>query len=92
MVILINLFVITGEYIFNVLSPTGIVSLPCTLSTLILGEESAVETIYTCSMHPQIKQPEFGLCPICGMDLIPSKPEESAESKTYNSLLKKICL
>ncbi|MFC2128610.1 efflux RND transporter periplasmic adaptor subunit [Bacteroidota bacterium] len=26
---------------------------------------------WTCSMHPQIKQPEFGDCPICGMDLIP---------------------
>jgi membrane fusion protein, copper/silver efflux system len=26
---------------------------------------------WTCSMHPQIRQPEFGLCPICNMDLIP---------------------
>ena len=29
------------------------------------------ETIWTCSMHPQIRQPEPGQCPICGMDLIP---------------------
>ena len=29
------------------------------------------ETTYTCSMHPQIRQAEPGLCPICGMDLIP---------------------
>ena len=29
------------------------------------------ETIYTCSMHPQIKQNEPGLCPICAMDLVP---------------------
>ena len=28
-------------------------------------------TIWTCSMHPQIRQPEPGKCPICGMDLIP---------------------
>lgn len=27
-------------------------------------------TIWTCSMHPQIRQPEPGLCPICAMDLI----------------------
>ena len=27
--------------------------------------------IWTCSMHPQIRQPEAGTCPICGMDLIP---------------------
>ena len=33
-----------------------------------LAEE---ETIWTCSMHPQIRQPEPGQCPICGMDLIP---------------------
>jgi len=28
-------------------------------------------TTWTCSMHPQIQQPEPGQCPICGMDLIP---------------------
>ena len=27
--------------------------------------------VWTCSMHPQIQQPEPGPCPICGMDLIP---------------------
>lgn len=32
------------------------------------NEES---TIWTCSMHPQIKQNKAGQCPICGMDLIP---------------------
>lgn len=29
------------------------------------------ETVWTCSMHPQVRQPEPGQCPICGMDLIP---------------------
>ena len=28
---------------------------------------------WTCSMHPQIMQPEPGDCPICGMDLIPAE-------------------
>lgn len=28
-------------------------------------------SIWTCSMDPQIRQPEPGLCPICGMELIP---------------------
>jgi len=27
--------------------------------------------VWTCSMHPQIQQPNPGQCPICGMDLIP---------------------
>jgi Cu(I)/Ag(I) efflux system membrane fusion protein len=37
----------------------------------------AEETIWTCSMHPQIRQPEPGDCPICGMDLIPLEDEEN---------------
>lgn len=35
------------------------------------------ETIYTCSMHPQIRQPEMGICPICEMDLIPLEANTS---------------
>ncbi|MCB0517343.1 MAG: efflux RND transporter periplasmic adaptor subunit [Lewinellaceae bacterium] len=35
------------------------------------GTESSKATTWTCSMHPQIRQPEPGQCPICGMDLIP---------------------
>ncbi|MFT5731024.1 MAG: Cu(I)/Ag(I) efflux system membrane fusion protein [Desulforhopalus sp.] len=34
-------------------------------------------TIWTCSMHPQIQQPEPGNCPICGMTLIPLKKDTS---------------
>lgn len=37
-----------------------------------------VETIWTCSMHPQIRMNEPGQCPICGMDLIPLESNESA--------------
>lgn len=33
---------------------------------------------WTCSMHPQIRQPEPGKCPICGMDLIPVSEEEGS--------------
>lgn len=28
-------------------------------------------TFWSCSMHPQIRQPGPGQCPLCGMDLIP---------------------
>ncbi|ABR91418.1 cation-translocating P-type ATPase [Janthinobacterium sp. Marseille] len=31
-------------------------------------------TIYTCPMHPEIKQPTQGNCPICGMSLEPMMP------------------
>ncbi len=33
--------------------------------------ESTKSTIWTCSMHPQIRMPQPGNCPICGMELIP---------------------
>lgn len=33
--------------------------------------DPAENTLWTCSMHPQIKLPKPGLCPICNMDLIP---------------------
>lgn len=33
--------------------------------------EVAQGTVWTCAMHPQIKVPQPGKCPICGMDLIP---------------------
>lgn len=35
------------------------------------------ETIWTCSMHPQIRKNEAGDCPICGMDLIPLESESN---------------
>jgi Cu(I)/Ag(I) efflux system membrane fusion protein len=37
--------------------------------------ETEKETIWTCSMHPQIRQSEPGNCPICGMELIPLEEE-----------------
>lgn len=34
--------------------------------------QADADQMWTCSMHPQILQPEPGSCPICGMDLIPA--------------------
>ena len=34
-------------------------------------EKSTEPAVWTCSMHPQIKLPKSGKCPICFMDLIP---------------------
>ena len=36
--------------------------------------ETVKNTIWTCSMHPQIRMPQPGKCPICGMELIPLVP------------------
>ncbi len=35
--------------------------------------------IYTCPMHPQIRQPSPGRCPICGMALVPASSTSGAD-------------
>lgn len=39
--------------------------------TNMVTDNSSEEQIWTCSMHPQIRRNEPGLCPICQMELIP---------------------
>ena len=63
----------------------GILAVGLLLGWILFGGSSEEETdhnhdavtetnqMWTCSMHPQIMQPEAGDCPICGMDLIPSE-------------------
>lgn len=36
-----------------------------------VSEGESAADFYSCSMHPQIRQPGPGKCPICAMDLIP---------------------
>lgn len=38
------------------------------------GSEKA-DVVYTCPMHPEIKQNSPGKCPKCGMNLVPEKSE-----------------
>jgi Cu(I)/Ag(I) efflux system membrane fusion protein len=48
------------------------------------SEEVVANQMWTCSMHPQIMQPEPGDCPLCGMDLIPA--ESGAEGLALNEI------
>lgn len=43
--------------------------------------EAGQDQIWTCSMHPQIRQGEPGDCPICGMDLIPLEEGETGDAQ-----------
>lgn len=45
------------------------------------AKQEADIQFWTCSMHPQIRQPNSGQCPICAMDLIPVT-SESGDSDT----------
>ncbi len=52
------------------------------------GETTGVETatVWTCSMHPQIRMPEPGKCPICFMDLIPETSSDGSDGPTTLSM------
>ncbi|MDO7171126.1 efflux RND transporter periplasmic adaptor subunit [Mariniflexile sp. AS56] len=74
----------------NILKMVGILFIGLLLGWMVFGgsetpkeehdhsEVEGAETIWTCSMHPQIQMKEPGQCPLCGMDLIPLEANESA--------------
>jgi len=60
-------------------------------STQASHEGHEQSTVWTCSMHPQIRMDDPGRCPICGMDLIPATPvagvDESEHASTRGELV-----
>ncbi len=55
-------------------APSGSQSGTATASAEAAGP--AAPEVWTCSMHPRIRQPDPGDCPICAMDLIPLSDAE----------------
>jgi Cu2+-exporting ATPase len=50
----------------------------------------ASKTIYSCPMHPEIKQDHPGNCPKCGMTLVPEKGKETSEEEmAYRKMARK---
>jgi len=39
--------------------------------------QKTAPAVWTCSMHPQIKMPKPGKCPLCGMNLIPLESDSN---------------
>ena len=78
-----------------IVSAIGILVLGIMLGWLIFGGKSSndeqsetnaidqIEEVWTCSMHPQIRQPEPGDCPICGMDLIPLESRSNSNPLVF---------
>lgn len=46
------------------------------------GDQGKKQTLWTCSMHPHIKLPNPGKCPICFMDLIPLEDQTVSSDET----------
>jgi NADH-quinone oxidoreductase subunit J len=44
------------------------------------------ETTYTCPMHPEIKQNQPGICPKCGMNLIPVQQQEQKGMEMHGEM------
>lgn len=41
--------------------------------------------IYTCPMHPEVRQEKPGICPQCGMNLLPSKIKSEVRDETKHA-------
>lgn len=46
-------------------------------------DSADAETVWTCSMHPSIRQNEPGTCPLCGMDLIPATGSSDSDPSVH---------
>jgi len=69
--------VLLGRLIFGGNEGTAVSS--TSTSTVADEHEHKEGTIWTCSMHPQIRMEEPGSCPLCGMDLIPLETEDEGD-------------
>jgi len=45
--------------------------------------------IYTCPMHPQVRQTGPGACPLCGMALEPAAPTAETDDSEYRDMLRR---
>jgi membrane fusion protein, copper/silver efflux system len=53
-----------------------------------LGSADAAPTVWTCSMHPNVRQPTQGKCPLCGMDLIPATSGDDDDIPADRAMLR----
>ena len=63
-----------GHHDAPTVAEDGKPSATAAVPAMTAAEPSAAGTMYTCPMHPQIRRPAPGNCPICGMALEPEMP------------------
>lgn len=77
------LAVLVGVFVAGRWSRGGSVSPSPAQGLAATGAGPQATAMHSCPMHPQIRQPQPGRCPICGMELTPlaaSSAEEDAEA------------
>ena len=62
----------------------------CGMDLIKEESTSSPAVIYTCPMHPEIKQDHPGTCPECGMKLVPEKESTSEEEAAWKKMAKKL--
>ena len=48
-----------------------------------MNNHNTQEIIYTCPMHPEVRQDRQGMCPECGMALVPMKKKKREEHSDH---------
>ena len=51
-------------------------------------KDSMTQIMYTCSMHPEVKETKPGKCPKCGMELVAMNSENNSKMKEKFKLMK----
>ncbi len=52
-----------------------------------VAEEANGDEVWTCSMHPSVREDGPGSCPICGMDLIPADQVDDDDEDDYSMVM-----
>ena len=73
LLVLLTIVLVVGIWIGKSIGPEK----PKTGQVAAVAE--AKPQVWTCSMHPQIKLPKPGLCPICNMSLIPLTMDDALD-------------
>jgi len=56
------------------------------------AEEDEPEETWTCSMHPQIRMPSAGQCPICGMELVLAEDLDEDDDEEHGPIAPRVSL
>lgn len=90
--ILIIIILITGAFLIGLYFGNGKSDKPSQekISATDTSDQKTEQSekkilFWTCSMHPQIHQPQKGLCPICSMELIPVYADENSNQDESES-------